>query len=123
MSARGTLTTWLWWCFWLAAAVLLGCEALDAWRREAPLLVWVLKLGPLLVVLPGALRDQLRGMIWVSFVCLLYFLLAVQRIFAEPQSLRALIELCAVVTLFLCAMFYVRYRARELRSRSPEEPA
>ena len=75
----------------------------------------------MLILLPGVFRDHLRAVVWVSFVSLLYFLLAVQRLFAEPASLRALLELVAVVTLFFSTMFYVRWRARELRARDVEE--
>jgi uncharacterized membrane protein len=60
-------------------------------------------------------RDRMRAVIWVSFVTLLYFLFAVQRVFAEPDSVRAIVELVAVIGLFNSSMFYVRYRARELR--------
>jgi uncharacterized membrane protein len=120
-TARGRATTALWTLLWLAIAVLFAAQALDAWQRQAPALVWIAKLGPLLVVLPGVFRDKLRSMVWLSFVVLLYFLFAVQRIFAEPDSVRAIAELCAVVAIFMCTMFYVRYRAREQRVAAPEE--
>ena len=92
LSGRGNRTRALWLLLWLA-----------------------------LILLPGVFRDHLRAVVWVSFVSLLYFLLAVQRLFAEPASLRALLELVAVVTLFFSTMFYVRWRARELRARDVEE--
>lgn len=120
-TRRGTLTTSLWLLIWISIVLFLGCEALDAWQRSAPPVVWIVKLLPLLVLLPGAARDRLRSMLWLCFVTLLYFLTAVVRLFAEPQSPRALTELIAVVALFLCAMFYVRYRARELRAGTAEE--
>jgi uncharacterized membrane protein len=89
---------------------------LDGLRREAPALVMGIKLAPLLVVLPGALRDRMRAVVWLSFVSLLYFLFAVQRVFAEPASPRALLELLAVILVFITSMFYVRFRARERRA-------
>ena len=123
MTERGGQTTLLWWLLWVAVAVILGCEIVDAWRRSMPPVVWVITLAPLLVVLPGVLRDRMRGVVWLSFVTLLYFLLAVQRIFAEPQSLRAAVELVAIVLLFVVSMLYVRYRARELRAAMGEKTA
>jgi uncharacterized membrane protein len=101
---------------WVSVAVLLACEVLDALRRDVPAVVWVIKLAPLLAVLPGALRDGMRAMVWLSFVSLLYFLFAVQRIFAEPASPRALLELLAVILTFVASMLYVRFRARERRA-------
>ena len=102
------------------ALTLLLTEAVDAWLRAAPAVVWLLKLGPLLVLLPWVWRDRLRSVIWVCFVCLLYFVPAVQRVFAEPQSPRALLELLAVTVLFIAGMLSVRRRAAELR-RDPQE--
>jgi len=120
---RGATTRWLWWSLWGCALLLLALEALDAWQRAAPLPVWLIKILPLAVVLPGVLRDSLNSVIWVCFVSLLYFLVAVQRVFAEPASPRAVLELVAVVGLFLAGMFYTRYRARELRRGAPEDKA
>jgi uncharacterized membrane protein len=116
VTPRSRLTLGLWVTLWVAVALLLACEVLDGLRREAPALVMGIKLAPLLVVLPGALRDRMRAVVWLSFVSLLYFLFAVQRVFAEPASPRALLELLAVILVFITSMFYVRFRARERRA-------
>jgi len=92
-----------------------GTMVVDGVQRSVPLPVWVLWFLPLLILVPGMLRDRLRSFVWLSFVTLLYFVAAVQRIFAEPGSVRAQLELTAVIVLFLCVMFYIRQRARELR--------
>lgn len=101
--------TWL--CYW----ALLLQQALDAWMHGAPWFIWVLKLLPLLLFLPGMRRDNLRSYIWLCFICLGYFLILVQRIFAQPDNLLVIVGLVAVVVLFIAAMLYVRWRARELR--------
>jgi uncharacterized membrane protein len=100
---------------WLSFAVLLLQQAADAWAHQAPWFIWVLKLMPLLIFLPGMCRDNLRSYIWLCFVCLGYFLILVQRIFAQPDSLLVVSGLVAVVILFIAAMLYVRWRAQELR--------
>jgi uncharacterized membrane protein len=110
LRARAGLMTWLSW------SALLLQQALDAWEHQAPWFIWALKLLPLLMFLPGMLRDNLRSYIWLCFICLGYFLILVQRIFAEPESPLVIGGLAAVVVLFIAAMFYVRWRARELRS-------
>jgi len=104
---------------WLAFCTLLLQQGIDAWSRGAPWFIWFLKLVPLLVFLPGMLRDNLRSFIWLCFVCLGYFLVLVQRIFADPGSLLTVSGLTAVVILFTSAMLYVRWRARELRRSRP----
>jgi uncharacterized membrane protein len=103
-----------WFCYW----ALLLQQALDASAHRAPWFIWALKLLPLLMFLPGMLRDNLRSYIWLCFVCLGYFLILVQRIFAQPDSLLVIVGLTAVVVLFIAAMLYVRWRARELRALS-----
>jgi len=101
---------------WLGWSALLLQQAADAWAHQAPWFIWALKVMPLLIFLPGMLRDNLRSYIWLCFVCLGYFLILVQRIFAQPDNLLVVSGLVAVVLLFTAAMMYVRWRARELRS-------
>lgn len=100
---------------WISYTALVLLQAVDAWIHAAPWFIWLLKLLPLLLFLPGMRKDKLRSYIWLCFVCLGYFLLLVQRIFAQPDSLVVIGGLVAVVVLFIAAMMYVRWRARELR--------
>jgi len=100
---------------WSGWAVLLLVQLVDAWQRQLPWILWLFMLLPLLLFLPGMLRDRLRSFIWLCFVCLGYFIALVERLFARPDLL-AVTGMVAVVTLFIAAMMYVRWRARELRA-------
>ena len=100
---------------WLSYWVLLLLQAIDAWMHQAPWFIWGLKLLPLLLFLPGMRKDNLRSYIWLCFVCLGYFLILVQRVFAQPDNPLVIGGLVMVVLLFCAAMLYVRWRARELR--------
>jgi len=100
---------------WTSWTVLLGQQLVDAWQQQLPWIIWLGKLLPLLIFLPGLLRDRLRSYIWLCFVSLLYFIALVERLFAVPGSALAVTGMVAVVTLFVAAMMYVRWRARELR--------
>ncbi|MDE0930346.1 MAG: DUF2069 domain-containing protein [Halioglobus sp.] len=100
---------------WTSWSILLLQQAADAWTHQAPWFIWVLKVLPLLIFVPGMLKDNLRSYIWLCFVCLGYFMILVQRIFAQPDSLMVVTGLVAVVILFTVAMLYVRWRARDLR--------
>lgn len=115
---RGRSVAW-WILLWLSLLSLLSTQGFDAWQRAAPLLVWLFWLVPLLVLLPGLVRDRLRTVTWLAFVSLLYFVWAVLRLFAEPYSLRAQLELITVVLLFVSAMLYVRERGREVHHHAP----
>ena len=106
---------------WVSWSALLLLQAADAWAHQAPWFIWMLKLLPLLIFLPGMLKDNLRSFIWLCFVCLGYFLVLVQRMFAQPDNLLVIGGLVAVVVLFIAAMMYVRWRARELRATNASQ--
>ncbi|MDE0951534.1 MAG: DUF2069 domain-containing protein [Halioglobus sp.] len=106
---------------WLSWSALLLQQTVDAWQSQAPVFIWAVKLLPLMMFLPGMLRDNLRSYIWLCFICLGYFLVLVQRVFAQPDSLLVISGLVAVVVLFNAAMLYVRWRALELRSLATVE--
>ena len=95
--------------------MLLLQQVVEAWSGQAPWIIWVAVLLPLLIFVPGMLQDNLRSFIWLCFVCLLYFMRLVVSLFENPQSPVAIIGMIAVVCLFCSAMMYVRWRARELR--------
>lgn len=115
-APMSTLRYRAWLATWASVVAMLLLQAVDAGQRGAPWFIWLLKLGPLLLFLPGMMRDNLRSYIWVSFVSLGYFILIVQRLFAQPDSYYAIGSLLAVVVLFTASMLYVRWRARELRA-------
>lgn len=113
---RGSLTQPAWLLSWLAWMTLFLQQAADALVYQMPAIIWFGKLFPLLLFVPGMLRDRLRSFIWLCFVSLLYFVSQVERIFAQPGDIATMVGLVAVVTLFCASMMYVRWRARELRS-------
>jgi uncharacterized membrane protein len=114
--ARGGLSLWAWRLIWASWGLLLALQVADLFEFQPPWIIWVGKLLPLLLFLPGMARDRLRSFIWLCFVSLLYFITLVERLFATPQAVLPWLGMVAVVTLFCSAMFYVRWRARELRS-------
>lgn len=116
---RGTLSQATWLLTWVSWGVLLLQQAADAWLYQMPTIIWFGKLFPLLLFVPGMLRDRLRSFIWLCFMSLMYFVAQVERVFAQPGDLAAITGLSAVVILFCSAMMYVRWRARELKSAGP----
>ncbi len=105
---------------WIALATLFVQQALDVWLRSAPWIVWLAVLVPLVIFLPGMLRDNLRSYLWLCFVSLLYFMRLVVALFARPDSVLSITGMVAVVILFTSSMFYVRWRARELRAATDQ---
>ena len=107
---------------WAGLVVLLAQQVADAWVQQAPWIIWLGKLLPLLIFVPGMARDRLRSYIWLCFVSMLYFISLVERLFALPGSVVAITGMSAVVTLFIASMLYVRWRARELRAAGASPP-
>jgi uncharacterized membrane protein len=108
-SDKAHLATWLGW------AGLFLTQALDAWQMSVPWIIWLGTLLPLVIFIPGMLRNNLRSYIWLCFVSLLYFIVLVERLFAQPDSVLNAISMLSVVTVFTSGMFYVRWKARELK--------
>jgi len=100
---------------WLSYIVLLVQQVAEVWLGQAPWIIWLAVVMPLLIFLPGMLQDNLRSFIWLCFVCLLYFMRLVVDLFENPHNVFAIVGMVAVVLLFCSGMMYVRWRARELR--------
>jgi uncharacterized membrane protein len=96
-------------------ALLVALQLLASWQQQPPGIVWVFRIAPLLIFVPGMIADKLRSYIWLCFVSLLYFTTLVLRLFAEPSNLVAILAMASVVSLFIGAMLYVRWRGQELR--------
>ena len=113
--SRGGATAWLWILLWAAWGMLFAQQFADAALRGVPWIIWCGKLLPLLIFVPGMLKDRLRSFIWLCFISLLYFITLVERLFAVPGSLLAQAGMLAVVGLFIACMLYVRARGPEVR--------
>ena len=112
MGSAARLTAWISWASYLGLVVV---QVLDSAAQQAPWPVWLFKLLPLLIFLPGILRENLRSYIWLCFVCLIYFLALTLRLFAVPGDVLGAVGMLCVIALFCSAMVFVRLRARETR--------
>ena len=97
---------------WLSLALLVVAQLLESWLQQPPWLVWVMRVLPLLLFVPGMLRDKLRSYIWLCLVCLIYFLTLVLRLFADAANPVAWMAMFSLVGLFVTAMLYLRWRAQ-----------
>ena len=73
---------------------------------------------PLLIFIPGAWRGHPRSLALLCFVCLLYFCVITVRLFAPDRTAFDAIAMIAVVTLFVAAMLFTRWRKQQLRDTS-----
>lgn len=84
--------------------------------RRPNVVVWIALSLPLLVFLPGLWRGGVRSYAWLSFVSMLYFAQAVTALFAASVAPSSIASLAASVTLFVCTLLFVRWRARAERA-------
>lgn len=71
---------------------------------------------PLLIFIPGAWRGDPRSLALLCFVCLLYFCVVTVRLFAPDRTAFDVIAMLAVVTLFVAAMLFTRWRKQQLHA-------
>ena len=99
----------------------MATQAVESFIQAAPWFIWLVRLLPLLIFVPGMRADRLRSYIWLCFVCLLYFMMLVLRLFADPTNMVSILGMMSVVSLFVSAMLYVRWRARQLRKELSDD--
>ena len=94
----------------LSYSVLLVVLAANLWQQGQPPFIFLLVLFPLAMFAPGIWVDNLRTLIWMGFVLLLYFAGAVFGVTKPEPSVLDFAELILTVVLFCCAMLYTRCR-------------
>lgn len=85
-------------------------------RSAASLTVWAFQIVPLLVFVPGMLKKSWRTFIWLCFLLLLYFLVAVLNIFSPAVLLIDYLEITLICALFISAMLFCRWQQRYLKA-------
>ena len=108
---------------WLGFAALLLLQLVESFIQHAPWIIWLIKCVPLAIFIPGMLRENLRSYIWLCFVSLIYFMVLVLKLFADPTDPLAILGMVSVVGMFVSAMLYVRWCSRErnvIKSTQPD---
>ena len=82
----------------------------NLWFQNQALVIYLIVLTPLVIFMPGILTGNVRTLIWLGFVLLLYFAAAVYGVSdPQPQALD-IAELILTVVLFCAAMYHARIR-------------
>lgn len=90
---------------------------INAWLQNAPLVIYVISLLPLMIFIPGMLRSNPRTLIWVCFVILMYFAVAVDNLAGPAPHPMDIVELILTIILFNAAMLFARWRQQEINAR------
>jgi uncharacterized membrane protein len=84
--------------------------ALNAMLAGAPWIIYLLTQLPLAILLPGVIGGGNRALIWLGFVLMLYFMIAVNSLAGAAPLPLDWVELALVVVLFTVAMRVARWR-------------
>jgi uncharacterized membrane protein len=120
MMPRTPLIRGVWILLWASWIGLCAQQVANVARFGAPWPMWLLWLLPLVLFMPGVARDNLRAVIWLCFVTLFYFVIAVEWVFAQPTAWVPVSGLVLVVLLFSASVAYIRLRGRQLRGVTSE---
>jgi uncharacterized membrane protein len=84
----------------------------NLWQQHAPVVIYFLYLLPLIIFIPGIIRGETRTLIWLGFVLLLYFAIAIAKM-SKPEPLALdMIELALTVILFSSASVTARMKQK-----------
>lgn len=108
---KNRIALFITWASYVLLVLLMIITSLPSTIPEgsSPWVIVTVKLLPLVIVLPGMLKDSLRAFTWLCFIVLFYFTQAVVEAFL---SLGANIDLAITlltVAIFLAAMFYIKW--------------
>ncbi len=103
----------------LSFFLLLLVLSLNLWSQQAPWIIYVAMLLPLLPLTPGIIKNRLRTLIWVGFILLLYFAIASYKVSVPEPSYLNITELLLIVTLFCAATANARLRQKHSDKTTP----
>lgn len=94
------------------------------WHQEGRVggvVIWLIRIGPLLAFLPWLLARNPRTLIWLCFLLMIYFLVAVPNAMLPITVWINYVEVALVVSLFVSAMLYSRWLQRDARQGNAKE--
>lgn len=79
------------------------------------IIIWVIQIIPLLAFSFGVHAKHLRSMIWLSFISLIYCMVAVLSVLEEKRGILDIAEFIFSAGLFLSLILYIANRQRSLK--------
>ena len=80
----------------------------NLWLQGQPPVIYFIMLTPLIIFAPGIITANVRTLIWMGFVLLVYFAAAVYGVSKPQPHALDIAELILTVVLFCASMFYAR---------------
>lgn len=103
----------------MSCAVLVSLYAIKTlvlWPKaiDTRLVIFALQALPFIALLPGMLKRRWRTYAWLCFIVLLYFMNATLALFSPGRLVIDWFIMLAVVSVFIAAMLFIRWRRVEL---------
>ena len=106
---------------WISYLALIVSLLLDGILAGTSLILLILAIIPLLIFLPGLIREDHRSLVLLCFVSLLYFVVVVTNLYEPDKTVFGYFALISVVTLFITAMMYSRWLRAAMASSAQDD--
>jgi uncharacterized membrane protein len=97
----------------LASTLASGGEHTVGTSMAAPIIIWLFKCLPLLIFIPGLIKGSHRTASWLSYVTMIYFVLAILLMFTAGADIWGRLMPLTTLILFTAAMLYTRWKKAE----------
>jgi uncharacterized membrane protein len=97
----------------LASTFASGGEHTEGTTIAAPIVIWLFKCLPLLIFIPGLVNGNHRTASWLSYVTMIYFVLAILLMFTAGADIWGTLMPLATLVLFTAATLYTRWKKEE----------
>lgn len=82
----------------------------------AGLILWLFKISPLLLFIPGLVKRSHKAAAWLSYVSMLYFIFAILLVFTSGAASWGWLMTLSTLILFISSMLFTRWQ-KALSSR------
>ena len=97
----------------LASTFASGGEHTEGTSIAAPIIIWLFKCLPLLMFIPGLISGSHKTASWLSYVSMIYFVLAVLLMFTSGSEIWGRLMPLVTLALFTATMLYPRWKKEE----------
>ena len=99
---------------WTSFCLLLLTLSANSLVKMQPVVIMALTLLPLIIFVPGMLKEHYKSLSMLCFVTLLYFIVSVTNLFAPTRNGFDIVETILIIILFNAAMLFSRWKQYSL---------
>ena len=104
---------------WCSFVLFLVSLLASGYRSGTPVSLLAIISVPLLLLLPGMIKENYKSLAMLSFVTLLYFIPLVVEVMAPQANPASGVSLALVCVLFVASMLFSRWKQYDLKQPAP----